>query len=392
MECRDDGWFELQATRQAFHHIDMTTPTMNEPDMKSKSLLSKTLKQFVACTAVVFILTAPLFYLLTKYFYAEDMIDIIEAVKRGQGIPPLDLEQDIMEGMMLQFMLIFIVISLSLFITVRFMTKRLWRPFDDTLMKAERFNLAQNDIPRFVPTDIREFERLNISLAKLMEKDRKTFRIQKEFSENASHELQTPLAVMRGKLDLLMQEDMDKRQMGLVADMYGLTMHMSHLNRNLLLLAKIDNAQYSARKEVDVAATISMSLPMYDVLLHGNSIKMEDRRADMCSVIHANPVLLECLVKNLVVNAIRHSAANEDISIVVADGQLSVSNRSTDDRPLEASTLFRRFRSGDIRKDGNGLGLAIVKAVCDFHGWTVEYKFKGNRHCFVVSFAGSVGS
>lgn len=335
---------------------------------------------------MVFILTAPLFYLLTKYFYAEDMIDIIEAVERGQGIPPLDLEQDIMEGMMLQFLLIFIVISLSLFITMRFITKRLWHPFDDTLLKAERFNLAQNDIPSFMPTDIREFERLNRSLAKLMEKDRETFRIQKEFSENASHELQTPLAVIRGKLDLLMQEKMNKRQMRLVTDMYGLTMHMSHLNKNLLLLAKIDNAQYTMQKEVDVANMISTSLPMYDVLLHGNSIKVEDRRINPYPLLHANPVLLECLIKNLIVNAIRHSVAKEDISIIIEDKQLTVSNRAIDDIPLDKSTLFRRFRTGDIKKTGNGLGLAIVKAVCDFHGWTVEYGFKENRHCFVVSF------
>ena len=172
--------------------------------MKTKNLLSKTLLQFALCTAAIFALTAPLFYLLTKHFYAEDMIDIIEAVEHGQGIPPLDLEQDIMAGMMLQFLLIFFAVSLSLVITMRFITRRLWLPFNDTLSKAERFNLAQDTLPRFVPTDIREFIRLNRSLERLMRKDRETYRIQKEFTENASHELQTPLAIIRGKLDLLM--------------------------------------------------------------------------------------------------------------------------------------------------------------------------------------------
>lgn len=87
-----------------------------------KTLLSKTLSQFLFCTGAIFLLTAPLFYLLTKHFYAEDMIDIIEAVQQGREIPPLDLETDIMAGMMIQFLLIFIVLSLALLITMRFIT------------------------------------------------------------------------------------------------------------------------------------------------------------------------------------------------------------------------------------------------------------------------------
>lgn len=155
---------------------------MEDRRMKTKSLLSKSLSQFALCTTVIFMLTAPLFYLLTKHFYAEDMIDIIEAVERRQSIPPLDLEQDIMVGMMIQFLLIFLVVSLSLFITMRFITHRLWQPFDDTLQKAEQFSLEQDDLPQFVPTNISEFARLDRSLEQLMKKDRDSYRIQKEFT------------------------------------------------------------------------------------------------------------------------------------------------------------------------------------------------------------------
>lgn len=108
------------------------------------SLLTKTLRQFACCAAACFALTAPLFYLLIKYFYAEDIVDIMESAERGKGIPPLDLEQDIMAGMLLQFLLIFLVLTIALFITVRFVTKKIWMPFDDTLRKAEEFNLAQS--------------------------------------------------------------------------------------------------------------------------------------------------------------------------------------------------------------------------------------------------------
>ena len=354
--------------------------------MKTKNLLSKTLLQFALCTAASFALTAPLFYLLTKHFYAEDMIDIIEAVEHGQGIPPLDLEQDIMAGMMLQFLLIFFAVSLSLVITMRFITRRLWLPFNDTLSKAERFNLAQDTLPRFVPTDIREFIRLNRSLERLMRKDRETYRIQKEFTENASHELQTPLAIIRGKLDLLMQEDLTESQMRLVSDLYGLTMRMGHLNRNLLLLAKIENAQYAATEEVDIASMLSDSQPLYDALQDKTSLCVDDRRTDCHTTIHANSVLLECLLKNLIVNAIRHSASGGEVRIIVEDESLTICNVSADGKPLDRETLFRRFRSGYVRQKGNGLGLAIVKAICDLHHWAVEYRFEAGKHCFSVCF------
>ncbi len=352
-----------------------------------RSLLSKTFTQFAACTVVCFLLTAPLFYLLTKHFYAEDMIDIIRAVERGQDIPPLDFEQDIVAGMMLQFLIIFLAICLSLFITMRFATKRLWRPFDDTLQKTERFSLAQGEVPAFRATDIREFERLNHSIEQLMRKDHEVYRIQKEFTENASHELQTPLAIIRSKLDLLMQEELTESQTHLVSDLYGLTMRMGHLNRNLLLLAKIDNAQYDAAEEVDVAAMLSGLRSLCDALKDdGASLHVDDRRSDRHTTVRANSVLLECLLKNLVVNAMRHSADGGEVSAVVEDGCLTVSNTSADGKPLDTENLFRRFRSGDVRQKGNGLGLAIVKAVCDLHHWTVEYRFADGRHCFSVHF------
>lgn len=353
--------------------------------MKQRNLLSKTLTKFLVCTAIVFTLTAPLFYLLTKHFYAEDMIDIMESLEKGMRIPPLDLEHDIMEGMMLQFLLIFLVISISWYITVRFFTRHLLHPFDDTLKKTEQFNLAQGDIPNFKETDIQEFSRLNLSLEKLMRKDKETFRIQKEFTENASHELQTPLAIIRSKLDLLMQEDLDEKQLKLISDLYQLSTRISHLNRNLLLLAKIENVQYSATEMVDITKLLTETLPLYGVLQNGISLKMENHQEHKVS-IRANTILLECLLKNLIINAIRHSASGSEVTLLLEDYRFTISNTSADGKSLDTTTLFHRFHSGDGQNKGNGLGLAIIKAICDFHSWTVEYQFKDNKHLFIVDF------
>lgn len=353
---------------------------------KPKSLMYKTLMMFFICAAVIFVLSVPLFHGLTERFYAEDMIDVIQAVNSGQGIPPTDLEEDIVEGMALQFALIFAVMTAALFITLRFATSRLWRPFEDTLLKTERFRVEKGAIPEFAETGTLEFERLNRAIAELMRKDKEAFRIQKEFTENASHELQTPLAVIRGKLDLLMQESLTKRQMLLVADIYAQTARISAMNRNLLLLAKIDNAQYTAKEETDVASLVAAMLPTFDVLARGVSITVDDRRGRHAGMLRANRVLLECLVKNLVVNAIRHTPAGGAVTITLEPGALHVSNPSADGHPLDARTLFQRFRSGDMQGPGNGLGLAIVKAVCTLHGWEAGYEFDRGQHRFSVRY------
>lgn len=359
---------------------------MKNDKKPTTSLLTKTMRQFAACEAVCFVLTAPLFYLLTKYFYAEDMIDLIEALQRGSSMPAIDLERDIMTGMMLQFLLIFAVISLSMFVTIRFATRKLWRPFDDTLHKTEQFNLAQSDVPQFVDTDIQEFSRLSQSIDRLMRRDKETYTIQKEFTENASHELQTPLAIIRSKLDLLMQESLSEAQMRLVSDLYGLTTRMGHLNRNLLLLAKIENDQYAVADSIDLFSMIAESLPLYGVLQEHADVRLVDRRTNSSVSLRANPILTECLLKNLVVNAIRHTGENGQILLEVSDTQLAVSNTSADGRPLDAAKLFRRFHKDDDNQNGNGLGLAIVKAICDFHKWSVAYRFESSCHRFIVDF------
>lgn len=342
--------------------------------------------QFLVCAAMVFILTMPVFYWLTKNFYAEDMVEVIEAIQSGKRLPPIDLEQDIIAGMMLHYILIFIGIIVAMFITLRFITRRLWSPFDDTLRKTERFNLSQGQLPVFQETDIQEFQRLNQSLEKLMRKDMETFRIQKEFTENASHELQTPLAIIRSKLDLLLQEDLNERQMQFASELEQLTMRLGRLNNNLLLLAKIENAQYADMEQADIGKMLTRMLPSYEVLHTGLPLHFENRCSTGHSKLRANVILLECLLKNLVINAIRHSPTEGKIAILLEDSTLTVANTANGNKPLAAETLFQRFQTHNPQSQGNGLGLAIVKAICDFHGWTIGYAFKDKQHLFVVHF------
>lgn len=347
-----------------------------------KSLLNKSLSQFVVCIVAILILTIPLFYLLTKTYYAEEMRDVICAMSLGKPLPPLDLEEDIMVGMTLQYVLILVVLSLSLFLVMRFLTRRLWKPFDDTLQKIEQFNLEHSDVPCFMESDIKEFARLNRSLEKLMHKDKDTYNSQKEFTENASHELQTPIAVIKSKLDLLMQEDLTQQQLEIISQLYQTIMRMSRLNKSLLLLAKIENSQFKSIERLDLKSFIRNRLAVYSELYH-RKIELFTDRADVS--IKANSSLLESLIDNLVVNAIRNTSPEGLIDIILGPNTLIVEN-NCEGEGLDKQKIFQRFNYSNERKKGNGLGLAIVKAICDYHGWILTYELRDGRHTFNIGF------
>lgn len=353
-------------------------------DGAMKSLSRKMLTQFVACIAALLTLATPLFYFLTKHYYAEDMIDIIEAVKREQPIPALDLEQDIMQGVMLQFGLIVGVLAVAIVLTLRFISRRLWQPFDLTLRQIEGFRLENGKLPTLPDTDVKEFARLNRSLETLMENSLASYRTQKEFTENASHELQTPLAVFQSKLDLLLQQpDLTGRQAELIQGLYEDTSRLARLNRNLLLLARIDNRQYGQTEDIRLTRFLDELTPFLQSIA-GDILLYEDF-ADSTLTVRANRTLLESLVNNLVVNAVRHNRPKGEIRLVVSGRELTIANTS-DEPALDGKLIFNRFYRPSEKVKGNGLGLAIVRAICGYHGWTVAYRYDEGMHHFTVRF------
>lgn len=352
--------------------------------MKKKSLMYKSLTQFIVCVAILLLLATPLFYWLTKNFYAEDMIDIIEAVQQGKPVPALDLEKDILHGIMIQFALIVTVLSAAIVLTMRFISGRLWQPFDKTLEAIERFKLENGVCPQLAESEIKEFARLNTTLERLMTDSLHSYQLQKEFTENASHELQTPLAVFQSKLDLLLQQpEITEQQASIIQDLYQMNSRLSRLNRNLLLLAKMENNQFSRTDSIDVITVINEFLPYLESLSEGLALKQNFSVNSL--PIKANRSLLESMINNLVVNAVRHNKPDGEITVSLSNDRLTVSNTS-DDAALDENQIFNRFYRPSEKTTGNGLGLSIVKAVCDYHDWKISYRYCGGKHEFTVIF------
>lgn len=351
---------------------------------KPQSLMRKSMKQFITCITILFVLAAPAFYWLTKDFYAEDMIDLVEAVQAGHGIPDPDIEEDILKGIMLQYLLITTLLCLGIVVMVRFVSKKLWKPFDQTLNRIEAFRLEDEELPALPDCDVEEFEKLNGALKQLMSKSIRSYQAQKEFTENASHELQTPLAIFQTKLELLLQQpNLTHEQAQIIQDLFQMTSRLSRLNHNLLFLAKIDNDQFDMREDIKLDDFIDHLLPSLECVMGQQHIVRHNSPNPV--FVHANKTLLESLVSNLVVNAVRHCNANGTISICIDTHNLSISNTS-DEPALSSSHIFNRFYRPTQNKSGNGLGLAIVKSICNYHGWKITYNYTNGQHCFIVDF------
>ena len=196
--------------------------------------------------------------------------------------------------------------------------------------------------------------------------------------------MQTPLAVFQSKLDLLLQQPgLTERQAELIQGLYEDTNRLARLNRNLLLLAKIDNRQYGQMEDIRLTRFLDELTPFLQSIAGDICLYEEFKNSNL--TVRANRTLLESLVNNLVVNAVRHNHPGGMITVTVQGRELMIANTS-DEPALNARLIFNRFYRPSEKVKGNGLGLAIVRAICEYHGWTVQYRYYGGMHCFTVKF------
>jgi signal transduction histidine kinase len=261
---------------------------------------------------------------------------------------------------------------------------RLWKPFYRTLEKVKGFNISRQEQIQFEETSITEFSELNDALQRLIEADMTAYRQQKEFTENASHELQTPLAIIRSKLDLLLQSsNLTGEQSDIIEQATRALSRVSRINRNLLLLARIENNQFADRQSIDLSEIVNENLLLLDEHLSNKGIDRE-KDIDDNVAITGNKTLVETLVSNLLLNAIRHSPAGGKLKVQLSARQLRISNSGS--VPLKEEGLFQRFSNISHESPGSGLGLAIVKQVCNRYGWEVNYSYSQDYHVFTVRF------
>lgn len=279
----------------------------------------------------------------------------------------------------------FIVLLTGFILLNKRISSRLWKPFYHSLGQIKSFDLNSQVRPVFEKTDIAEFMEMNQSLNKLIEGNIMAYRQQREFTENASHELQTPMAIVQSKLDLLLQDpSVSSRQSRLIDQIQAALSRVSRINKNLLLLARMENQQFREKERTNLTALLEEVLELSGDFAYERGLKLKTRIEENITKA-CNKMLFEIMVSNLLMNAVLHSEHQGSIEVLLDQQQLRISNQGS--VALLEDKLFKRFSTASSQNPGTGLGLAIVREICMNHNWQVAYAFQQGRHIFSVLFA-----
>jgi signal transduction histidine kinase len=250
------------------------------------------------------------------------------------------------------------------------------------LETVEQFELDKGDDLQFEENDIEEFTRLNQSVEKLLKRNVAAYKNQKEFTENAAHELQTPLAVFQAKLDSLAQQlPFTDTLSSTLSDLNDAAARLNRINKNLLLLSKIENNQYEEAEPFEVSALLKRLVSFLTEQAEKREVSVHLKHLELLR-IKANTTLVEIAISNLLLNALRYNKVNGEILINLHEKKLTITNTG-ENRSLDLEKLFQRFSPGS---GGNGLGLAIVGKVCKLYHWNISYSFQNGMHSFQICF------
>ena len=256
--------------------------------------------------------------------------------------------------------------------------------FYSTIRKLEDFEVNQTTTLSLDTAEIEEVKKLNEVFEKMSAQIRQDFISQKEYTENISHELQTPLAIISSKADELMQADnLSKEQMEQLALLLETTNRLSKINQALIFLTKIDNRFYTEGSTFSLNDLIKEKLSLFEDAIQDKNIKLE---LDLLDITHAymNPYLAETLIINLIKNAIVHNEKGGVLRISLSNNTLSIFN-SGSSLSFNESDIFKRFTRSNENKKSLGIGLSIVQRICDLYTFNIAYSY-ADEHQFKLNF------
>lgn len=287
-------------------------------------------------------------------------------------------------------LMLIVLLLLVLVVVNRFILGKLWMPFNATLEQMKRFNISSKNKLQLKKTNIYEFAELNKTALQMMEKVSSDYESLKSFTENASHEIQTPLAIIKMKLELLMQsENINAVQMDCISALGDATDRLSRLNQSLLLLTKIENSQFIANEKVNISDILSGFVNNFEELAGSKSIIIKTNIKPGVELM-MNKALGEAMLSNIITNTIKHNYENGHIEINLNDTSLSVSNTGKEPA-IKTNELFERFKKDSSSTDSLGLGLAIVKRICETYGFIISYIYSEPMHTIKINFEAQSG-
>lgn len=289
--------------------------------------------------------------------------------------------EDLLKVIVMVTAAIFFLLLIVTLLINRFLLGKLWQPFYQTLEQLRFFNINNPKPLTLTETTIAEFRQLNSSVLEMTKHVNHEFEALKSFTDNASHEMQTPLAIINSKLDVLLQTATEKQAAQLQA-IYNATGRLTKLTQTLLLLTKINNDQYNLQTKVDLTQLLDNKLKQFEELIKARNIHLKYEREQV--FININEELIEILLNNLLSNTIKHNYNEGYIHCKLTSQKLLICNSGLA-LTFEKNNVFDRFQKGNL-SDGTGLGLAVAREICDNSGLHISYDTDKFEHTITVSF------
>jgi signal transduction histidine kinase len=321
--------------------------------------------------------------------YISNKIMEVSAILNGRNyqikVWKSTIEYD--ELMEVVFVVFTVLLVLLLLVTAYInskVSKLIWEPFRNTLNYIKDFSVHTANYKKLEPSEIAEFSELNSSINQMTSKMSADYKNQKKFTENASHEFQTPLAIIKGKIDVLLQENTLKEEaMTLLIAIEEAASRLSRINKSLLLLSKIENQQYEKTDTVALLPLLEKIKALNEDFILDKNIAFFDEATEELD-FKINSELCFILINNLIQNAIRHNVKDGKITITIKNKTLIISNTGVLEALNEVS-IFERFEKKSSNVNSIGLGLAIVKEIAEANAIEVVYQYENNRHAFSLN-------
>lgn len=287
-------------------------------------------------------------------------------------------EDDLISELFYALLWLYLGLVASILVLNNFLLKRIWRPFYHLLGQLKDFRLEEQTEFTLKKTKIDEFRMLNETTEKLIRSNINAYNNQKEFVENAAHELQTPLAISLNKLETLAESgDLSDAQTKLLASALDNLDRLTRLNKSLLLLSRIANKQFKNEQEIDLNNLVRKTVE--DFSDHALYRKITLNISELENVkVRMNPDLAGVMVTNLVKNAVIHNRDSGSVEIVLTWKLFQIRNTGKHEA-INPERLFSRFNNDHESPNSTGLGLAIVKAIADLYSFKVSYTFDGEH-------------
>jgi len=292
--------------------------------------------------------------------------------------------QDLMEGVSEIMLGIALMLMVSLGLLNRFIFKKLWHPFHQIIDQLHKFQITHPEQLAIEPSHVEEFNDLRQVLDKMISKSIYDYKTLKEYTENTSHEIQTPLAIIKNKAEMLLQEPLSEAQLNEVSKIYEAAGRLSRLKEGLSTLTKIDNNQFVESEPIELKAFIMSRLSGFDELVDLKGLKV-DVRFEANPILNFSNDLMYMMVTNLLSNSIKHNIQNGTIRIILTQNHLVIENTGRDPG-IPTSSLFDRFKRSGDGHESTGLGLSIIKRIADLYDMTILYTYEDGWHRIIISF------